>query len=211
MCRIALPSRVAAADPGQYRCARSSSLPDTHEAVRAAAAEVEGHVDLAFLFLSRARGRGRGGGGGRARSAQACPPRRLRRRGSDRRRMRGRGRPCRPSGPRGCPGRRSSHSTRAPSRPSTGSSWRASRLTAKRRWSPCSSTFTFPSAPFLSRLNVHRPGLPVVGGLAVGGEGPGEQALILDGEVHYQRRGRGGGLRRSGADGRLAGLRPVRP
>ena len=33
---------------------RSSSLPDTHEAVRAAAAEVEGHVDLAFLSRAHA-------------------------------------------------------------------------------------------------------------------------------------------------------------
>ena len=42
--------------------------------------------------------------------------------------------------------------------------------------------YTFPAAPFLDRLNDERPGLPVVGGLAVGGE-RGESALIVDDEI----------------------------
>jgi len=42
--------------------------------------------------------------------------------------------------------------------------------------------YTFPAAPFLDRLNDERPGLPVVGGLAVGG-GRGESALIVDDEI----------------------------
>ena len=46
--------------------------------------------------------------------------------------------------------------------------------------------FTFPTAPFLDRLNAERPGLPLVGGIAVGGDGPGEGALILDGEVVHE-------------------------
>ena len=43
--------------------------------------------------------------------------------------------------------------------------------------------FSFPAAPFLDRLNADRPGLPLVGGLAVGGPGPSAQALLLDGEL----------------------------
>jgi small ligand-binding sensory domain FIST len=46
--------------------------------------------------------------------------------------------------------------------------------------------FTFPAAPLLARLNADRPGLPVVGGLAVAGGEPGSQALFLDGEVHAE-------------------------
>ena len=44
--------------------------------------------------------------------------------------------------------------------------------------------FTFPTAPFLERLNDTSPGLPLVGGIAAGGREPGAQALILDGEVY---------------------------
>jgi small ligand-binding sensory domain FIST len=44
--------------------------------------------------------------------------------------------------------------------------------------------FTFPVAPFLSRLNEERPGLPLVGGIAAGGGEPEAQALIVDGELH---------------------------
>jgi small ligand-binding sensory domain FIST len=44
--------------------------------------------------------------------------------------------------------------------------------------------FTFPAAPFLARLNVDRPGVPLVGGIAAGGGAAGAQALILDGEIH---------------------------
>jgi small ligand-binding sensory domain FIST len=44
--------------------------------------------------------------------------------------------------------------------------------------------FTFPAAPFLRRLEAHRPGLPVIGGLAVGGDEPGTAALILDDTLH---------------------------
>ena len=46
--------------------------------------------------------------------------------------------------------------------------------------------FTFPAAPLLSRLNAEHPGLPVIGGLAVGGREPGAQALLLDGDVHAE-------------------------
>jgi small ligand-binding sensory domain FIST len=44
--------------------------------------------------------------------------------------------------------------------------------------------YTFPEGPFLEALNDEFPGVPVVGGLAVGGGSPGEQALIVDDEVH---------------------------
>jgi small ligand-binding sensory domain FIST len=44
--------------------------------------------------------------------------------------------------------------------------------------------FTFPVADALAELNERADGPPVVGGVAVAGGGPGEQALILDGEIH---------------------------
>jgi small ligand-binding sensory domain FIST len=44
--------------------------------------------------------------------------------------------------------------------------------------------FTFPIGPFLEDLNDDFPGLPIVGGLAVGGTEPGQQALIVGDEVH---------------------------
>jgi small ligand-binding sensory domain FIST len=44
--------------------------------------------------------------------------------------------------------------------------------------------FSFPVAGFLARLNLERPGVPLVGGIAAGGGGPGEAALILGDEVH---------------------------
>ena len=44
--------------------------------------------------------------------------------------------------------------------------------------------FTFPVAPFLTRLNDERPGLPLVGGIAAGGGEPEAQALIVDDELH---------------------------
>ena len=43
--------------------------------------------------------------------------------------------------------------------------------------------FSFPATEFLARLNETRPGLPVVGGLALGGHRPGGQAFLVDGEV----------------------------
>jgi small ligand-binding sensory domain FIST len=46
--------------------------------------------------------------------------------------------------------------------------------------------FTFPTASFLARLNAERPGLPVVGGLAVAGGEPGTQALLHEREVHAE-------------------------
>ena len=46
--------------------------------------------------------------------------------------------------------------------------------------------FTFPSGALLARLNEDMPGLPLVGGIAVGGREPGAQALIADGEVHSE-------------------------
>lgn len=44
--------------------------------------------------------------------------------------------------------------------------------------------FTFPVAPFLTRLNDEHPALPLVGGIAAGGGEPEAQALIVDGELH---------------------------
>jgi small ligand-binding sensory domain FIST len=44
--------------------------------------------------------------------------------------------------------------------------------------------FSFPATQFLEALNDEYPGLPVVGGLAMGGEQSGAQALLLDGEVY---------------------------
>jgi small ligand-binding sensory domain FIST len=44
--------------------------------------------------------------------------------------------------------------------------------------------FTFPAGAFLGELNERYERLPIVGGVAVGGRGPGQQALILDGDVH---------------------------
>jgi small ligand-binding sensory domain FIST len=44
--------------------------------------------------------------------------------------------------------------------------------------------FTFPVGPFLTKLNNDRSGLPLVGGIAVGGGEPEAQALIVDGDVH---------------------------
>jgi small ligand-binding sensory domain FIST len=45
--------------------------------------------------------------------------------------------------------------------------------------------FTFPAAPLLARLNEDHPGLALVGGVAAG-NGPGEGALIADGEIHRE-------------------------
>jgi small ligand-binding sensory domain FIST len=44
--------------------------------------------------------------------------------------------------------------------------------------------FTFPASGLLERLNEDRPAVPVVGGIAVGGNEAGSQALLLDGETH---------------------------
>jgi small ligand-binding sensory domain FIST len=46
--------------------------------------------------------------------------------------------------------------------------------------------FTFPAGPFLERLSEEHPGLPVVGGIAVGAREPGEGVLILDDVVHVE-------------------------
>jgi small ligand-binding sensory domain FIST len=43
--------------------------------------------------------------------------------------------------------------------------------------------FTFPTGPFLAKLNENRERIPLVGGIAVGGRRPGAQALIVDDEV----------------------------
>jgi small ligand-binding sensory domain FIST len=58
--------------------------------------------------------------------------------------------------------------------------------------------FTFPAGPFLTRLNEQHERVPLVGGIAVAGERPGVQALILDEEVHAQ-----------GAVGAVVSGRPV--
>jgi small ligand-binding sensory domain FIST len=44
--------------------------------------------------------------------------------------------------------------------------------------------YTFPANALLARLNEESPGLPLVGGLAVGGRETGEQALVIGDEVH---------------------------
>ncbi len=44
--------------------------------------------------------------------------------------------------------------------------------------------FTFPADVLLRRAADDHPGIPLVGGIAVGGNGPGLQSLLLDGEVH---------------------------
>jgi small ligand-binding sensory domain FIST len=44
--------------------------------------------------------------------------------------------------------------------------------------------YTFPTGGFLDRMNEEWPGVPVIGGLAVGGEEAGIQALLLDDAVH---------------------------
>jgi small ligand-binding sensory domain FIST len=46
--------------------------------------------------------------------------------------------------------------------------------------------YSFPVEALLAHLNEEYPGLPLVGGLAVAGEGPGTQALILDDEVQTE-------------------------
>ena len=46
--------------------------------------------------------------------------------------------------------------------------------------------FTFPTGPFLASLNERYERIPLVGGIAVGGQRPGAQALILDGAVHAE-------------------------
>ena len=46
--------------------------------------------------------------------------------------------------------------------------------------------FTFPAGPFLTRLNETHERIPLVGGLAVGGQQPGAQALILEDAVHAE-------------------------
>src|SRR5207249_8813293 len=43
--------------------------------------------------------------------------------------------------------------------------------------------FSFPVDPFIDRLDNDRPGLPVVGGLASAGRGPGGNRLVLDDRV----------------------------
>jgi small ligand-binding sensory domain FIST len=46
--------------------------------------------------------------------------------------------------------------------------------------------FTFPTGPFLASLNERYERIPLVGGVAVGGQRPGAQALILDEAVHAE-------------------------
>jgi small ligand-binding sensory domain FIST len=46
--------------------------------------------------------------------------------------------------------------------------------------------FTFPTGAFLTGLNVRYERIPLVGGIAVGGQRPGAQALILDEAVHAE-------------------------
>jgi small ligand-binding sensory domain FIST len=46
--------------------------------------------------------------------------------------------------------------------------------------------YSFPVEALLMHLNEDYPGLPLVGGLAVAGDGPGAQALILDGDVYEE-------------------------
>jgi small ligand-binding sensory domain FIST len=46
--------------------------------------------------------------------------------------------------------------------------------------------FTFAAGPFLKRLNETHQRIPLVGGIAVGGQRPGAQALILDDAVHAE-------------------------
>ena len=46
--------------------------------------------------------------------------------------------------------------------------------------------FTFPAGPFLTRLNATHQRIPLVGGIAVGGQRPGAQALVLDNAVHAE-------------------------
>ena len=46
--------------------------------------------------------------------------------------------------------------------------------------------FTFPTGPFLARLNETHERIPLVGGIAAGGRRPGAQALIVDDDVHAE-------------------------
>jgi small ligand-binding sensory domain FIST len=46
--------------------------------------------------------------------------------------------------------------------------------------------FTFPAGAFLTRLNEEHEQIPLVGGIAVGGQRPNAQALILDDAVHAE-------------------------
>jgi small ligand-binding sensory domain FIST len=46
--------------------------------------------------------------------------------------------------------------------------------------------FTFPTGPFLTRLNEAHERIPLVGGIAAGGGRPGTQALILDDALHAE-------------------------
>ena len=46
--------------------------------------------------------------------------------------------------------------------------------------------FTFPPGPLLASLNERYERIPLVGGIAVGGQRPGAQALILDDTVHVE-------------------------
>jgi small ligand-binding sensory domain FIST len=46
--------------------------------------------------------------------------------------------------------------------------------------------FTFPAGPFLTRLKEEHEQIPLVGGIAVGGQRPGAQALILEDAVHAE-------------------------
>jgi small ligand-binding sensory domain FIST len=46
--------------------------------------------------------------------------------------------------------------------------------------------FTFPAGPLLASLNERYERIPLVGGIAVGGQRPGAQALILDDTVHAE-------------------------
>lgn len=43
--------------------------------------------------------------------------------------------------------------------------------------------YSFPPDEFLQRIQEQQPGMPIVGGMASGGDGPGENCLILDGQV----------------------------
>jgi small ligand-binding sensory domain FIST len=71
--------------------------------------------------------------------------------------------------------------------------------------------YSFPAEPLLDQIAEDHPGLPVLGGLASAGGGPGSAVLMLDGEVH----GDGAvGVALSGVDVRPCvsqGARPIGP
>jgi small ligand-binding sensory domain FIST len=165
-----------------------STLPDIADAVRQAAAPIDGAVDLAFLFLSPHH-RDAVGEAVMAASAELHPAHLV---GCVAEGVLGAGREVEDGPAAVLWGASLPGAEVEPFHAAAVDSGDATVVTGFPDVAEASlvallvDPFTFPAGPFLTRLNAQRPRLPVVGGLAVGGQAPGEAALVLDDDVHQE-------------------------